>query len=174
MIFEVTNVFDPNTIAIIGSFTGTYTGGGLISRVSQISIRTKEYNFYAKQGRNACITKVDFMVDRTDSGQIQVDFYVSTALTPLLPDSQGNGVLLGTGTLDTFAYTLANGAEAPIPFEATAVRLWHPVYFQADGEVVQLQLIFNDQQMRDVDIRESGFVLHALCIYAQATSYRFQ
>ena len=173
-IFQVVTVNDPNTILVMAAFTGTYTGGGLISRVSKISIKTKEYNFYAKQGRNAYISKVDFMVDRTDAGQIQVDFYVSTALTPLLEDSAGNGVLLGTGTLDMFAYTVFNGTPAPIPFEATAVRLWHPVYFQADGEVVQLQLIFNDSQMTNTAIRESGFALHAMCIYATATSYRFQ
>ncbi len=106
------------------------------------------------------------MVDNTPAGQIQVDFYVSTSVTPLLQDSAGNGVLLGTGTLDTFAYP-------EIPFEADAVRLWHPVYFQADGEVIQLQLIMNDEQMRNVAIMESGFALHAMCIYAQPTSYRF-
>lgn len=175
-IYQVVNIIDANTVDIgpAAPYTGTYTGAGLISRVSKISIKTKEYNFYAKQGRNAYISKVDFMVDKTDAGQIQVDFYVSTATTPLLPDSQGNGVLLGTGTLDTYPYTAANGAEAPIPFEETAIRLWHPVYFQADGEVIQLQLVFNDQQMRDTDIREAGFALHAMCIYAQPTSYRFQ
>jgi hypothetical protein len=154
--------------------TGTYKGGGLVARVSQISISTKEYNFYAKQGRNAAINKVDFMVDSTAKGQIQVDFYVSTTTVPILQDSAGNGVLLGTGTLDTFPYTAANGALAPIPLEETAVRLWHPVYFQADGEVIQLQLILNDAQMRSVAVWESDFALHAICIYAQPTSYRFQ
>jgi hypothetical protein len=175
-IFQVIDVIDPDTVEIgpVAPFTGTYIGGGLISRVSQISIRTKEYNFYAKEGRNAYISKVDFMIDKTDAGQIQVDFYVSTAVTPLLEDSQGNGVLLGTGTLDTFAYTALNGTASPVPFEATAVRLWHPVYFQADGEVVQFQLVLNDAQMRDINIRVSGFALHAMCIYAQPTSYRFQ
>jgi len=172
---------DPDTV-IIGPidpddpqdiFTGTYIGGGLVSRVSQIDIRTKEYNFYAKTGRNAYVSKVDFMVDKTDAGEIQVDFYVSTAVTPLLQDAEGNGTLLGTGTLDTFPYTFLN-AEAPIPFEETASRVWHPVYFQADGEVIQLQLILNDDQMRDPAIREAGFALHAMCIYAQPTSYRFQ
>ena len=84
-----------------------------------------------------------------------------------MEDSQGNGVLLGTGTLDTFAYP-------DIPFEQNTTRLWHPVYFQADGEVIQLQLIMNDTQMKNVNVRQSGFALHEICIYAQPTSYRFQ
>ncbi len=180
-IFKVIDTnLTPNTFSFLyqendgNILSGIYSGGGLIARVSKISISTKEYNFYAKDGRNSYVPKVDFMVDSTASGQIQVDFYVSTAITPLLQDSAGNGVLLGTGTLDTFPYTAANGVPAPVPFEETAVRLWHPVYFQADGEVIQLQLIFNDAQMRNVAIRESGFALHAMCIYAQPTSYRFQ
>lgn len=180
-IFQVVNVIDANTFEIgpVAPFTGNYIGGGLISRVSKISIKTKEYNFYAKQGRNAYISRVDFMVDSTSAGQLQVDFFVSTALTPLLEDSEGNRISLGTGTLDTFPYIDLptfpyTTVKAPIPFEKTAVRLWHPVYFDADGEVVQLQLVLNDAQMKSVDIRESGFTLHAMCIYAQPTSYRFQ
>lgn len=167
-IFQVLTVIDANTFQIDEApFTGTYMGGGLISRVSQIAISTKEYNFYAQDGRNASVNKVDFMVDATSAGQIQVEFYVSTADVSLLKDSQGNGVLLGTGTLDTFPYP-------DIPLESTANRLWHPVYFQADGEVIQFQLIFNDAQMRSIPIMQSGFALHAMCIFAQPTSYRLQ
>lgn len=160
-----------NSFTFLAIASGTYTGGGLISRVSQISITTKEYNFYGDQGRNAYIPKVDFMVDSTPSGQIQANFFVSTSSVPLLQDSAASGVLLGTGTLDYFPYTTS---ASPVIFEANASRLWHPVYFQADGEVVQFQLIMNDTQMRDINIRSCDFALHAMCIYAQPTSYRFQ
>ena len=139
----------------------------MIARVSQISISTKEYNFYAKDGRNAAVNKVDFMVDATSAGQIQVEFYASTSDVSLLKDGAGNGVLLGTGTLDTYPYP-------DIPFEATANRIWHPVYFQANGEVIQFQLTFNDAQMRSVPIMQSEFALHAMCIYSNPTSSRFQ
>jgi hypothetical protein len=182
MIFQIINTNYTNaTFSFIfddgmgTAITGTYSGAGLIGRVSQISIKTKEYNFYAKQGRNAYIQKVDFMVDSTSAGQIQADFYVSTAETPLLQDAAGTGTLVGTGTLDYFPYIPTNpGVEAPIQFERTASRLWHPVYFQADGEVVQIQLVMNDDQMRNTDIRLCGFQLHAMVIYAQSTASRFQ
>jgi hypothetical protein len=174
-IFQIADPVTPHTFNFVctdlGVVAGVYSGAGLISRVSNIIIKTKEYNFYAKQGRNAYISKVDFMVDATNAGQTQVDFFVSTASTPLLTDSASNGVLLGSGTLDTFPYTTA---ESPIPFEATATRLWHPVYFQADGECIQLQLKMNDAQMRSVAVRRSGFELHAMCFSAAATSFRLQ
>jgi hypothetical protein len=167
-IFQVINVIDANTFQVDNApFTGTYSGGGLISRVSKISISTKEYNFYVKDGRNASVNKVDFMIDATSAGQIQVEFYASTSDVSLLKDSQGNGVLLGTGTLDTFPYP-------DITFEDTANRLWHPVYFQANGEVIQFQLVLDDSQMKSVAVMQSGFALHAMCINAQPTSYRFQ
>lgn len=168
-IFQVLTVTDKDNI-IIGpnaSFTGTYIGGGLISRVSQIYIKTKQYNFYAKDGRNSFVNKVDFLVDRTTNGQIDVNYYVSTSIDNLLLDSANTGSLLGTGTLDTFPYPL-------IPLETTSARLWHPVYFQAEGEVIQFELTMNPVQMLDTDIREAGFQLHAMCIYSSPTSYRFQ
>jgi hypothetical protein len=184
-IFQVIRIIDADTFEILvepeDQFTGVYSGGGLISRVSNISIKTKEYNFYAKQGRNAYISRVDFMVDKTSAGQIQAEFFVSTSDVPLLADSFGDGELLGTGTLDTFPYIELpipifpyTSVKAPIPFEKNATRLWHPVYFDADGEVIQLQLVMNAAQMKNVAIRECDFVLHAMCISAQPTSYRFQ
>lgn len=175
-IFQVINVIDRDTIEIgpDADFTGTYTGAGIAARVANINIRTKEYNFYAKNGRNAYVSKVDFMVDKTASGRIQVDFYISTSFTPLLQESAQNGTLVGTGTLDTFAYTAANGAITPLNYEDTASRVWHPVYLQAEGEVIQLQLKMNDEQMRDVNVRNADFQLHALVITATPTSYRLQ
>jgi len=160
-IFQVAGVIDADTFTCtIPDLTGTYTGGGLISRVANITIKTKEYNFYAQQARNVYIPKIDFLVDKTGYGQIDVNFFDSTSTDPLITSST-----LGTSTLDTFSY-------AAIPFEANASRLWHPVYFQAEGNIVQFQLKMSDTQMLDTNIRESGFQLHAMCIHAQPTSYR--
>lgn len=172
-IIQVTSVIDADNFIAGPSapFTGTYLGGGLISRVSQIEIVTKEYNFYAKDNKNAYVSKVDFMVDNTASGQIQVNFYLSSSPYPILQNSISSKVILGTGNLDTFPYIAGNpGVKTPLPFEALQARLWHPVYFQAEGEVVQFQLILNDAQMRDIAIRRSDFQLHALIINAMSTS----
>ena len=168
-IFQVLTVTDKDnfTIGPNASFTGVYQGGGLISRVSQINIKTKQYNFYAQIGRNSFVNKVDFLVDRTTNGQIDVNYYVSTSSDNLLLNSANTGSLLGTGTLDTFPYPL-------IPLEATSTRLWHPVYFQAEGEVIQFELTMNSLQMLDPLIRQAGFQLHAMCIYSNPSSFRFQ
>lgn len=144
---------------------GTYLGGGLLSRVSQMNIKTKEFNFYAKDARNAHISKVNFLVNATSHGKIEVYNLNSTSIfvTPLAP-------LLGTSTLDTFPYDDINNPDAPFNYELTSRRIWHPVYFNAEGSCIQLWLTQTDTQMRNIEIRTSPFQLHAICIFAQPTS----
>lgn len=166
----------PNSFTILyqdssgNVIAGTYTGGGTLARVSQVQLLTKQYNFYMEKGRNSYVAKVDFLVDRTQFGQIQVDFFVSTADNSMLADSNsvsGTGSLLGSGTLETFPYPT-------IPFEQTASQLWHPYYLQADGEFIQLNIALNDAQMRDVQVRESQFQLHSMIFHTTPTSARLQ
>lgn len=197
-IFQVLQITGPNTFTFVyfddvfNILAGIYAGAGIMSRVSVLDIQTKQYNFYAKQGRNAYVSRIDFMVNNTlieygpplaplrTGGELTVNYFVSTTNTPLLQESANNGTLLGDGTLQTFAYET-------VPFELTAERLWHPLYFQGDGEVVQLQLTMSDEQIRrivqitnpDASITYTGpsfvdFQLGAMCIHAIATSYRLQ
>jgi hypothetical protein len=170
LIFSVVIVSDVDTFSIsyyTDILNGTYLGNGTMARVSNINITTKEYNFYVDKARNAYVSKVDFQVDATAAGSIQVDFLVSTNVESMTESGTDTGTILGTGTLDTFPYPT-------IPFEQTATRLWHPVYFQADGEFVQFNLSMNDAQMRNPNIALCDFVLHAMIIYAIPTSSRLQ
>lgn len=149
------------------SFSGSYEGGGTITRITPIDIYTKQYNFYAQSGRNAYISKVDFLVDRTDFGQVCVDFFVSSSPYGLVSDGMSTGALVGTSILDTSPYPL-------ITYEQFQDRLWHPLYFLADGEYIQLRLYFNDILSRNVDINSEPFELHAMTFYATPTSSRLQ
>lgn len=183
-IYEVIDASLPDSFTIVYDKTpviiaGVYNGAGVFARVSQISITTKEYNFYAKQGRNNYVSKVDFMVDTTGltaQCSLDVNFFVSTSTVPLLQDGIGNNSMIGVGTLDTFPY-------ASIPFENNTARVIHPVYIQADGEFVQLQITMNNQQMTTVVPNGDGtftgptfvdFQMHFMMIYAQPTTARFQ
>ena len=70
LIFQVVTVTNANTVVIDLngiSVTGTYTGAGTVTRVTPIDFKTKQFNFYAEQGRNAYISKVDFLVGGTVS-----------------------------------------------------------------------------------------------------------
>jgi hypothetical protein len=152
----------PLTPPVILALTGTYEGNATISRVSNIDIKTKEFNFYLDKARNACISKVDFLVENTANGIIDVDYYVSTN-----QDSIGlfstQAVLVSTGKLETSPY-------ASVPAEAHATRLWHPMYLTAEGECIQLELYLDHEQMISLDVRASQFVLHAMVFTATPSS----
>jgi hypothetical protein len=152
-------IYPDNTVVL----AGVYRGNGTFSTVSLIDIYTKQFNFYANQGRNAAIQKVDFLVDATSSGEITVDMYNSSSLLPVIPDS--GTALLGTSILETSPYP-------NVPREQFSERLWHPVYFQAEGEYIQFELTMSDKEMMTPNISQSDFQLHAILITSTPTSER--
>lgn len=181
-VYMVETVTDRNEFKIdpgIDFSTGAYTGGGTLARVSQIDILTKQYNFFAQQapGRNIYVPKADFLVDRTTNGQIAIDFLLSTASVGIIEAGPVPNTVLGTYVLQTSPYTL-------IPFEKNKERLWHTVYLQAEGEVVQLRIYLSDAQMTNTTydtvtdsisaLAWQPFELHAMLFHAMPTSYRYQ
>lgn len=168
-VYPVT-VVDDNTIRFNGeAISGTYTGGGTIARVSRIDILTKQYNFYMNSGRNAYVAKVDFYVDKTVNGQITVDSYASSSTISLREGGLATGSIIGTGVLETKPYPVDMA-----PLEQSQARIWHPVYLQAEGEVVQLNLYLSPEQLVDTDIAWSDFELNAMTFYCTPTTSRLQ
>ena len=178
-----TFIFDLNDSDVV---TGTYSGGGTIARVSNYSIITKQYNFYAKEGYNAAINKVDFMVDNTGSedpnnpgsflgGAVTVDYAVSSSRENILFNASQIGSLVGTGILTTYPYPTIF-----TPLEESQDRLWHPIYPMANGECIQLEIYMNDNenpllsQIRNPQIAFADLVIHALVFYSTKSSNRFQ
>lgn len=141
--------------------TGPYNGGGTGTLVSQIDILSKTFNFFAEVARNSYIAKIDFLVGRTTSGKISVVFNLdnSTNFFPSLFDP----AQLGGGVLETYPY--------PNTQEATMLPdfLWHTVYFQADGNYIQFNLLYNNDQWFDPDTAFAPFDLEAMLIHAQPT-----
>lgn len=136
--------------------SGTYTGGGVVGRVSRIDIFTKQFGFYMEQGRNTYISKIDFYLKATLTGAVSVDAFPSSSAVPLAP-------LFGTNELETAPYT-GN------LLEATQQRLYHPMYFQSEGEVVQFRIYLSDGQMID-DLKPfENFELESMVIHAMPTS----
>lgn len=169
-IYRVYSVTDNATIVLDTSVTppsGTYTGAGTLIKVTPINFQTKQFNFYANTGRNTYIQRVDFLVDRTKSGECTVDFGLSSSPFGQLFAGELTGSNLGTYVLETSPYALS-------AFENQQDRLWHPVYFQADGEYVQFFFGLSNTQALNPEIAEADFQLHAMVIHAQPTSYRLQ
>ena len=171
-IFQVEFV-DDDTIKLLnenGSYIDigagdTYFGKGTISRVSQIDIETKEYNFYREKGASVEVSKVDFFVDKTAKGEVTVDYFTSSSDISLRGDSAVSKSIMGNGTLETFAYPT-------VTLEASQTRVWHPVYFQAHGDDIKLRIFLTPAQMFDPDIALSPFRLNAMIFHATTGGYR--
>ncbi len=175
--FEISSL-DNFSMPII--MTGTYLGGGVGSLVSNIDILTKQYNFYTEQDRNMYLSRVDFLVDKTDNGAVTADYLVSSTQISLVSEGLGNlaspGPLPGNSTLETSPYELSN-------LERFQQRLWHPIYMWSEGECVQLQIFMSTNQMFGYSVNLDGsanyvalndFELHAMVFYVTPTSSRMQ
>lgn len=144
----------------VNTSSGTYAGGGTIARVSRIDIKTKQYNFYNKQGENLFIPIIDFLVDKAEGGQVTVDYLPSSSERDFRQDGIDSGAILGTGVLETSPYD-------DMPLEAEQSRFWHPVYPQIEGECIQFRIYLSDAQM-EINLASLGsFELNAMMFYAQ-------
>lgn len=170
-IYPVNSVTSVNVFTIVvpngTAVSGSYLGGGVISRVSNIGIVTKQYNFYVQDGRNCTFNKVDFLFDTTAAGQINVDYSVSASSELLIEAGKESGTLVNTGIVETSPYAL-------YPLEATQSRVWHPIYPFAQGECIQLKMYMSNAQITNADIAYENFVLHAMTFYTKPTSSRLQ
>lgn len=162
IIVEVVPLDKDTFAASFSSPAGTYTGGGTARRVSQIDILTKQYNFYLNQARNASVSGVDFMVSKTASGKMTVDYFVSSSSLSLIDGGVATGMLVGTSELQTSPYE-------GISLEQQQDRLWHSIYSWAQGEAVQLRIHITDEQMIINNVSLSGFEMHAMIFHASPT-----
>jgi hypothetical protein len=169
-IFKVIAYIDVNTIAIgPAHITGTYEGGGTLARVSNIGILSKQWNPYVDKGRDVYLARIDFGLTATSDGEVTVDYYPSATYLSMLDEGgpSGTNTLMGNGVLETFAYPT-------IPLESLQTRLWHPVYFQTDGECVQIFISMSPAQIMDTIIAFSDFQLEGLVLHTSPTSQRLQ
>ncbi len=158
-IFRVKEVTDADNVIIDGIFSGTYTGGGKLTRVSNINILTKQFNPGTPVGQQFRIPYIDFLLDRTANGEISVDTFVNANIGSSMRDNSPAGVILGSNTLFT-------KPEKPLGEEGSQSYIWHRFFLQTEAQFIQLKLFMTDEQMRDKEISGADFVMQAMMIYA--------
>lgn len=160
-------VIDANTLQLMTTLSGTYTGNGTLSRVTPPDIYSKRWNPYINTGRNFYLAKIDFCVQKTSSGAVTVDYFPSSSTFSLVTYGAATGALIGTNVLETSPYAL-------YPFEQECDTLWHPVYFQTDGQFIQIRIFLSSDQVTNPSIAHAPFVLEGLVLHTQATGSRLQ
>lgn len=181
-IYKITNATSKDTVTIDTTdaiyspaltVAGTYAGGGLAAKVSKIDIVSKSWNPYLKDASNFQLAKMDFIVQRTSAGEITVDYSPSSSTqnngngTSMIDASVATNCILGTSILETKPFTL-------YPMENAQQRLFHPIYFQTQGDAIQIRLYFTDSEMIVPTISQTNFTLEGIILYTKPTSSRLE
>lgn len=163
-------VYDAITDSLIPApFTGVYTGGGIIRRVSNISMLSKQWNPYVEFNRNLFLQKIDFMVEKTTAGEFTVANFASTSFLDMVNQGIATRSGLVTGAVETSPYN-------PIyyPLEQIQDFVWHPMYFQTDGEFIQILIYWTSKQITQTNIAFAPLEIEALTLYTQPTRNRME
>ena len=149
---NVVTVFSSGIVPLAG-----YKGGGTATRVSKVDVVTKQFVPYQQNSMGSSISEVRFLVDKTTSGEVEIDWLLSSSDTGTFDDSETTGTLLGSGSLSLYA-------EPLVPYEARQNRLWHTAFIDAEGDCVQLRLNYSDKQFATNAKVECDFQLHAMIL----------
>lgn len=178
-IYAVVTIVDADNIIIqsldiytrLNSLSEVYVGGGWATRVSRISLNSKQWNPYLDSGVDFYLAKIDFGVWKTEDGQITVDYSPSATPISMLNDggSTGTNCLQGNGILETTPYD-----PTLYPLEQFQQRLWHQIYFQTFGECIQIRMYLSDTQISNPDIAWEDFNMEGMILSTQRTSMRLE
>lgn len=142
-----------NQILVPVNLTGGYGGGGLITKISNVDIVTKIFNFL-KNDKGTRLSRVDFYMNLTENGQFTVNVFADSSNVPVnvpLSDNLQSNVVLTSAN----PYQIGSGDEV-------IFRL----FADCTAQTLQLQLTLSDRQMsvdainsEDIDLLAMIFVL---------------
>lgn len=149
--YQIQSLTDKDTFVVDGTAaTGTYTGGGLVERLNNFDIKTKDFSVFKETGQEIQFNSLNFYLKKTAVGSVNLDIMINTS-NEKLPDYWGDGTIL-------------TRAEDNDDFAVGQRLIWHQVDRQTTGSSIQLELSLNDAQMRDRDIQSSDFELHGIIL----------
>jgi hypothetical protein len=169
-IHKVATVIDKDTITLNdvlvtagGQSQTPYLGGGTCSRVSRVSMKTKQWNFYLKEGRNFLVNKIDFLVARS-SGQLKIEQMPNSTTINLGIDAQNTGTSLGN-----YPFSISLGELNGVYMEPFQDRIWRTIFPQADANFIQLRIYLDDWMMKNPADAFSTIEINAIMLTCKPT-----
>ena len=156
-IYKVLSVPSNNNFTIGTAGDTGYLGNGVIKVLQGVKIKTKMFTPYWKVGKKFRFVRAQYLLDRTDSGQISVNVYTNTSPTESLTDSF-NGVGLGSKAILTTPEQLT-------PRQYLQNQIWHEQKYFVEGETFQVELTLEDPELSVESTADSDVVLHAMILY---------
>lgn len=177
-----TFVLNPN---IVG---GTYTGGGLITRMYVPFIQSKQFPTAWGDGRKTRIGVQQYLMTTTEKGRVQLQIFLSQNsdgaynLGNIFPPQ--NGVKSNTLVYRSTLYTCPESCNLGLtPFNTNLMmstiisedgmnavspqaQIWHRMNTSLIGDTVQIAITMSDAQMRDPDFNNqfSEIEFHGMII----------
>ena len=132
-----------------------YIGGGSLAIMPRLDVQTKDFNPYAKQGNQTKISYIDFLTDVTPSASMTVNLFSNTYLTATQTINTGNELL------ETYQASPYFGN-----FSASNI-LWHRFYYTLTGQMIRIQMTYNDVLMNTIETHQQDWQLNAMTIWAR-------
>lgn len=132
-------------------WSGTYTGGGVITHIPNLTIQTKQFNPFYENGDSVRLNYIDVYADRTTKGQLTANFYTSSNTSQAI-DTQ----------------MVLTSPEPTASFSAGQARIWHRIYTNSFGSFFQNVFTLSDSQIRDLSIATSDITIHGLVYYVNS------
>ena len=188
MVFQVSNATSTSFNLLPNPGSGTYLGGGYITRMYVPFIQTKQFPVAWNLGRKVRIGPQQYLLTTTSNGQITVQIYLSQDAAssyndgPIVPqpESVNNSLIfsqivytcpestnLGLTPANTNLQMLAYPGSSPnTGGNSPSSQIWHRMNTSLIGDTVQLAFTLNAQQMQDPnlvlqfdEIELHGFIL---------------
>lgn len=170
---KVIRVIDQNTFTIDLPFpAGTYLGLGTFARLCQPLLLTKQFNFYWEQGRQAILGVQKYLFDRTTTGEVTVNLYLSQDDQNVWNNPLNNSAIVYSQKVFTcpestnIGLTPAN-TNLQMPTAATQFQIWHRMSTSLLGDTVQIGITLSNDQMKNFELATSDISLHAIVLTTQ-------
>lgn len=171
-IFKVDPPLDADTFTLNPDITAdTYSGGGLITRLYNPFIQTKQFPTAWSLGRKTRIGTQRYLFTKTSESEITLLIFLSQDSSnsynsgPIVPQANSlNNSLIYTTTVFTcpestnLGLTPAN-KNLMTPTASNQAQIWHRLNTSLIGDTIQLAITMSEDQMREVS--ENGIPINA-------------
>ena len=144
--------------------SGTYLGGGTITRMYVPLIQTRQFPMAWTMGRKTRLGPQQYLFSTTPNAQITLKIYLSMDASnpynngPIVPSANSennalvyNNILYTCPESTNLGLTPAN-VNLQMPTAITQAQIWHRMNTSLIGDTVQIGFTLSDKQMRDVNL----------------------
>lgn len=179
LIGKVVSTPDANNFVVDINFpSGTYSGLGKYTRLSQPMIQTKQFGAYWNEGRKVRLGVQKYLFDVTQNAQVTVNINLSQDANdawndPFInshPNSLEYSQVVYTCPESTNLGLTPANTNLQMPTAAQQSQIWHRMNTSLIGDSVQLGITLNEAQMKNLTYATAEIALHGIQLTLERSS----